>query len=609
MVKPSLDEIFSQSSQNSNSQKPSLESIFSPVSENVSSNNETLPIAQNTSPLSFSSRLGLAFAGSDANKENVLKKNYKYVQRLPNMKFAVGNDPSQLQPIDPEGVFNDVLGDLADVANWVAPVTLSSTLATAALPLDAATMSPLPSIGMAGLGMEGGEAINQLIGRGIGVRNDTPQEAYKGLLGAAGVGMLTQGAGKAIDVGIEKVGSPLLSKAVDKARASLPSSTIDKFDAVLAKTLKVVAGIDEAATQVGSKLGFNNLFTKKNMAPGEMTNITTSFINGVGETEAKLGGILDNSIKELHSITGGKPVIGVAPSFQQMTDSLKEMRLLHNGNFINKNYPNGADKSFFEKLFSELGARKQVKTIPVEGIFGQNVRKETMARFVSPPEKIPVNKLISIKREFSSQFDKLSPQAQRVYVNLFDGLMGETSKISEKVGYTGFQEANSEMASFLKSKDSLRGYGLDPSNPLATNNFLSNVINHPDIVQQELKNFNSTIGNNFLERSQMWSAAKEFSKSNPSAYKLAMVSGLLGMSIGGGSADQRLGRGALYAAFALPGGLPTALKVGENLGGLVAQAKMNKMNATLAPILGMLKNQGIKSAGYGLSQSSNKNNS
>src|SRR3990167_7933422 len=122
---------------------------------------------QGESPLSFTQRAALSFAGD--NKENVLKRDFKYVEKLPNGKFAVGNDLRELQPIDPEGVFNDMLGDIADVASWVAPITASTAAATAAIPADIASGNPMPSIIAAGRGMAIGEAFNKVVGKKIGV--------------------------------------------------------------------------------------------------------------------------------------------------------------------------------------------------------------------------------------------------------------------------------------------------------------------------------------------------------------------------------------------------------------------------------------------------------
>src|SRR3990167_1798998 len=214
---------------NSSNQSTSLESssIESDAQEYLSNKQQSnnIPSAMsgiesefNSSPLSFSNRLALSFAGD--NKKEVLKRDYKFVEQLPNGKFAVGDDPRQLQAIDPEGIFNDVLGDLADVANWAAPMIASTSAAAAAIPADIATGNPLPSMMAAGRGMALGEAFNQAVGKKLGVNSNTPKEAGMDIA-RAGVGGF---AGQGLGVGASKIlsmSTPMIAGALDKVKGSI----------------------------------------------------------------------------------------------------------------------------------------------------------------------------------------------------------------------------------------------------------------------------------------------------------------------------------------------------------------------------------------------------
>lgn len=581
--RPSLDEIVAPLS-NKQEARPSLDEIVAPIANTpgaVKGQNETMQI-ESGSPLSFTQRLALSFAGPNA--ENVLKRNYKYVQKLPDGKFAVGHTPESMQPVDPPGLFNDVAGDVADVANWVAPVTLSTTLGTAGI-----AAGPGSSIAMAGLGMGMGELINQQIGRDLGVRgpqskSDEVEAGRSTIAGAAGQGL---GLGAEAALGGVK---PLFTKGIDKIRATAPEGMRQGFDESFAKMLRIVAGVKEEATAVGQKVGFTQLFSPKNLNKNEITGISQSLIDGVKATDNKLGTMLDDAIVNLGAQTNGRPVVPVAKHFENMASELKDIRLLSNGNFVNKNYPSGADRSFFQKLFSELGARRQIKRLAVEDTFGQAAGKETISRYVTPPDAIPVRKLVSLKREFSSEYDKLSPQAQRIYTSFMDNLMGEADQIAQKVGNQEFIGARADVKNFRQSLDTLRQGGLDISNLVGVNNFLSDVISHPEVIQNELRNVNNTIGNKFLDRAEQWSAAQNFKLSNPNALKLAALTGSAGFFLGGGNTSQdRAVRGGIAAMIAFPGALPQTLKFSEALGGLATKAKQVKMTSqinTLMKILG-----------------------
>ena len=600
-IEQDANEFLTQSNTEVSTEQAPTSSIESDANEFLSKNQESNQVPSATqglesqfggSPLSFVQRAALSFAGD--NKENVLKRDFKFVEKLPNGKFAVGNDIRSLQPIDPDGVFNDMLGDIADVANWVAPMLASTTAAIAAAPADVATASPLPSMLAAGRGMAIGETFNKTMGGALGVGSETPKKMASdiGLAGASGF------AGQGLGLGAAKIlesSVPVLAHLMDKLRGNLPETVKNGFDVGMKKILHVAAAVDEKATEIGLRVGFRNLLSQKNMSSGEITNITRDVIKNTAETESRLGGLVDDAVMKLHSVTSGKPVIEAKQPFQVMTQGLKDIGLLHEGNFINKNYPNQADKSFFQKFFAELGARKQVKNIPIEDTFSRNVKRESILRYVSPEEKLPFKSLVTLKREFASEYDKLSPRAQMVYSEFMGSLNKEANAVATQAGDTSFAEANRGFSDFMSTRSTLKQAGLDTNSPISTNNFLSKIIDHPDIVQGELSKLDSMIGGNLVDRASQWNAAQKFKVANPGMLRLSMISGILGGSIGGGDTNERLGRGALFATLGL-GGLPQALRIGESLGSMVTQAKTAKMTALLKSMQPLISAGGAYSA-------------
>jgi len=170
------------------------------------------------SPLSFLDRIVLSTA-DDPGRKATLEKRFNFVQRLDNGKFAVGNSPNNLVPIDPEGVFNDVLGDLADVVGEI-PVVAGQIVGTG---LGATAGSIVPGAGTgagallgAGLGAGAGEAVKIAAGRFAGVRKgDATSEAIdigiNTLFGAAGEGLA-----RFVGFAGKRVLLPRVSRVLDK---------------------------------------------------------------------------------------------------------------------------------------------------------------------------------------------------------------------------------------------------------------------------------------------------------------------------------------------------------------------------------------------------------
>ena len=71
-----------------------------------------------SSPLSNVERLRLSFADNKG-REKFLRQNFQIVEQLDNGKFAVGDNPNDVVPIDPSGFFNDVIGDLSDIVGEI----------------------------------------------------------------------------------------------------------------------------------------------------------------------------------------------------------------------------------------------------------------------------------------------------------------------------------------------------------------------------------------------------------------------------------------------------------------------------------------------------------
>ena len=188
---------------------------------------EELPPVQvpQPSPLDLGERIGLSFA-DDQGREKYLNDKFKFVQRLPNGKFAVGDTPDAIAPIDPEGMFNDILGDLADITAIIP--TIAGQIAGGAL--GAITLNPAWIIAGGGIGAAIGEAVSRGIGKLAGVDIRTAGEQATDIAISGAFGAVGEGIGQAFKYAGRGL-SNIAKRSLDKAVKSSPnvSKTLQSF--------------------------------------------------------------------------------------------------------------------------------------------------------------------------------------------------------------------------------------------------------------------------------------------------------------------------------------------------------------------------------------------
>ncbi len=214
---------------------------------------ETIRGAQE-SPLTFLDRVALSGA-DERGREAVLRSKFNIVERLPGGKFAVGDTPSSILPIDPERF--ELAGDFADVAAEI-PVIAGQVLGTVAGGLAEPFTGPIPTTiagSAAGAGL--GAGVKNLIFKniklnGVPVNQREAEEvavdiAVESLFGAAGEALAqgTRIAGK----GLKRVIAPKLAKLFDKGMksASDPTAFARKVGKIISFTSSVPQSSSETA--------------------------------------------------------------------------------------------------------------------------------------------------------------------------------------------------------------------------------------------------------------------------------------------------------------------------------------------------------------------------
>lgn len=552
-----LDEIFGKQESVQTEKRP-LNDIFTkeeqPQQQVSQETDLKLSAKQQGSPLNILQRAHLAFADDEGRKQ-YLEKQFNIVEKLPNGKYAVGNNPNEVIPIDPEGIFNDVIGDLADVVGEI-PV-IAGQIKGAIL---GSVAGPAGTIAGGAAGSAVGETAKIGIGKMLGVQKgdfieDATDVAISGAFGAAGESLAigTRVAGKFS----KQVIAPKLLKLLEsgasktaKAKGILPSQTMEAK--VAAKLFNVLANIPEESTFTVYKHGIEKTL-------GDPTNLSKESVKGVvgntlmalDDVTTKLSKEVGTQVKMLETVarrSGSSARIQVDDVFSSVKQQAQRLGILDSFGKVNKLYPNSADIKPVVNILKELG----------ESVDGRLV--------VAKGKTISAKKAIQLSRSFGQKFETLSGDAQSILYTALNGddalkAVGIRTKVSElaaKLGVDDFAKANKQFFDFMNLKNSLRR--INPNDLNATEKFVKSLEKQGEFTKQALNDLQKLTNIKFLDKWEMWNAAQDFIDAKPNILRFGAIAATLGSVTGFQTKESKAATIGGALLFGTPAGLRILLR-------------------------------------------------
>lgn len=491
------------------------------------------------SPLSFSDRVILSFS-DPATKREILADRFKFVQELPNGKLAVGNDINNIIPIDPEGLFNDVSGDLADVASIIPTIAGQIAGSIAGTP-----GGPAGIVAGGAAGAAAGEAVSKGIGKAIGVNKQDPGEVATDLVIAGSFGALGEGIGLGL-----KAAGPAMAKAGMKAfEAVVKRNPLKKeFGTnVLAKTLKIASNVDPDATKTVMRYGPDNVFSSFNANKSNIVKVADDVINDISKHRTELGIQLGKSIEKLGAI-GSRRSIQAGAEVKSFLDDLIKNDLLTPDFKLNRNFiTDGSDLTIFRKILAQLEVKPSTSGASA-----------TFKDLFSPKE------VIGLRRQLSAKFDNLSANSARLVSKFRQSLSGQLDEFAKSTENLDFISANKKFAQFAQEMDKLKDAGFNLEKPSNVVSFIENFFKKSEVAKQSLQSIDSQTPLPILERIAKFAAAQEFQGANPNILRFGFVLALFGYNmqdLPGG----KLGAVGLAILTGTPAGNKILLQAGQKL--------------------------------------------
>ncbi len=532
-----------------------LEQIFSSNdgSQQESQYLSNQPIQEEKSPISLQERL---FLGSvnDRDREKYLRSKYSNVQRLPDGKFAVGNDNRNLQPIDPQGVFNDVLGDLADVASEIPVITGQIIGATG----GAAIGNAPGAVGGAALGSAVGEAGKIAIGKISGIDERNAEEIATDMAISAAFGAAGEGLAIGTKVIGRKVLAPKLASMMDKLSkgqaqegAVTPNNT--QFANATKKIFHYLSGVKEESTDTFFKYGFREMSNPEHFDKSNILKIVDDTVKALDDTTKNFGQEVRKQTNALKGLSRNK-YINTSELFGVASSKARDLGIIDDLGRINKNHPVTQEIKPVVSLLKELGDIDN-------------------GRFVANPnKKITVDKAIQLSRTYGDKFDSVSGKVQNIFHDVLNGsddlavkgLRQNVVDIAESLGLKEYSLANQKYSSLMALRERLTS--LDTRNPGKIESFINRLENVGRVQQRDLATLDNMVGGSLLKRWELFNSAQDFSKSNINMLRFGSIAATLGAISGFESKESRVGTIAGAALLGTPAGLKTLIRVGNRVG-------------------------------------------
>lgn len=548
---------------------------------------EDKPITK--SPASIIDRLRLSFLDT-AQRKQFLEKRFASVQTLPNGKFMVGNDINNLLPVDPEGMFNDVAGDIADIVGEI-PVIAGQILGTGIGALAELPSGPIPTtIAGAAAGTTIGTILKQNIGSKIAKQESLSQReamdrATEIVINTA-FGVAGEGLAQGTRVLGKQVLAPKLMNMLDDGIKNSRNPNILIKGA--AKLFGILSNVPEESSEVVLTRGVRNtLGNKFYMNKKSVIPLTKRVISALDDTRASLGKDVGAMQNQLLRTARRASRSGVDVSVQ--TDDILNM-LRVEGQRIgiidnlgrlksSSQVANSADRNIVKKLMSSLGADIDNKG----NILIRRGTKKSLEE-VLPTIRSFTEKVKGVRGDANSIIQE-ALYGSKTYKTL--GLKDLVNDIAEtKLNMPQYAKTNRAFAEFMQLRDQLKQ--LNPDKPANIENFIKGLENIGEWNTEVLSNLESittkTGTKPFLEDIIKWNAAQDFTEAKPNFLRVAAIAGILGIRDvfqGELPGPVQAGAGLLLGT---PAGLRALMLAGSRSAGVISKkALMNTMlNATKA---------------------------
>lgn len=545
------------------------------------------------SPLSLGERIGLSFA-DDKGREKYLNDKFKFVQKLENGKYAAGDTMDTIAPIDPKGMFNDVLGDLADITAIIPTITgqiVGGTLGAAA--------GPAGVIAGGGIGSAIGEAASRGIGKMLGLDLRVASEQATDIAIAGAFGAVGEGIGQAFKFAGRGL-SNIAKRSLDKAVKGSPDAS--KSLQALAKIFKVTAAVPEDDLVTAGVYGFNKTLAApyNNAIHGNV--LATKLVNGVVRRTKALGKMVGVGDDWARANFGNKSI----DMWDMDTRLLKALSdpsigIIDDIGRLNRD------------AFTEAADFRTMKQL-TDLFFAKNVKTEQLV-----PRTLRVRQLIDYKKRMSSSLQsyfksgRVNKGAERSIAQYLDEVTNSIAKETMGTGLEGaanpYIKANQAFRSWKQNLDLLKANGLDLRDMTALKSYVRNVDGEKILLSRAIGDFSRKLQDKAFETRQAFdiiakeigvkfhgggvggtlgtlsdelnkfNAAQSFKKANPNLLRMGALAGMLGVSqyISPTSPEGLLLRAGLGITLGTPVGAKLLLKGGEKLKGKLGTDLLKRM--------------------------------
>lgn len=548
--------------------------------------------APQPSPLNLGERIGLSFA-DDQGREKYLSDRFKFVERLPNGKFAVGDTPDTVAPIDPEGMFNDILGDLADITAVIPTIAGQITGGILGAPLG-----PGGVIAGGGVGAAVGEAISRGIGKLAGVDIRAAEEQATDIAIAGAFGAIGEGIGQAFKWAGRGL-SNIAKRSIDKAvrSANNPSKVLQ----TLAKIFKVTAAVPEDDLIIAGTYGFNNTLRApyNNFTHGNV--LATKLVSGVVRRTKALGKMVGVGDDWAKANFGSRSIEMRQIGMKLLRDlSDPSVGIIDDIGRLNR----GA--------FTEAADFRTMKQL-TDLFFAKNPKTGQLL-----PKNLKVGQLIDFKKRMSSALKsyfksgRVNKGAERSIAQYLDEV---TTGIARETTGTGLQgmnnpyiKANQAFRNWRENLKLLKANGLDLEDMTELKSYIRNVDGEKMLLSRAIGDFSRKLEDKAFETRQAfdiiakeigvkfhgggvggtlgtlsdelnkYNAAQSFLKANPNLLRLGAITTMIGVSqyVSPTTPEGLVIRMALGLTLGTPVGAKFLLKGGEKLKGKLGTKLLKK---------------------------------